>query len=218
MQSLLKGVEHLLTVAIKNSLALEETAAVSVSPHIGDYRCTSPIKLFNQHKKTGSFGCANMQQLAEKIINGLPPNTMIQKAEATAMKRKPLKLIRLEDDPKSPYFINIYLRNDVMEQELMKILQNGISYNAPVKQRILVDFSSPNIAKELHVGHLRSTIIGDATCRIFEFMGHDVLRINHVGDWGTQFGMLAAALYDAYPDFLEKKPNLGELKQFYQVY
>ncbi len=103
-----------------------------------------------------------------------------------------------------------------MENELMNILKNGVTYKAPAKQKILVDFSSPNIAKELHVGHLRSTIIGDATCRIFEFLGHEVLRINHVGDWGTQFGMLTAALFDAYPDFMEKKPNLGELKVFYQ--
>ena len=99
----------------------------------------------------------------------------------------------------------------------MKILANGVVYKSPVKQRILVDFSSPNIAKELHVGHLRSTIIGDAICRILEFLGHDVLRINHVGDWGTQFGMLTAALADSYPDFIEKKPNLGELKTFYQA-
>ena len=99
----------------------------------------------------------------------------------------------------------------------MKLLLGGITYPTAKKQRILVDFSSPNIAKELHVGHLRSTIIGDATCRVFEFLGHEVLRINHVGDWGTQFGMLTAMLYDLYPDFIEKKPNVGELKVFYQV-
>jgi arginyl-tRNA synthetase len=56
----------------------------------------------------------------------------------------------------------------------------------------VVDFSSPNIAKEMHVGHLRSTIIGESVCRVLEFMGHDVVRANHVGDWGTQFGMLIA--------------------------
>ena len=58
------------------------------------------------------------------------------------------------------------------------------------KKKVLVDFSSPNIAKEMHVGHLRSTIIGDTICRILEFCGHETLRVNHVGDWGTQFGML----------------------------
>lgn len=99
---------------------------------------------------------------------------------------------------------------------MTKILVDGISYKSPNPQKILVDFSSPNIAKELHVGHLRSTIIGDTVCRIFEFMGNEVLRINHIGDWGTQFGMLTASLFDSYPDFMEKKPNLGELKAFYQ--
>lgn len=58
------------------------------------------------------------------------------------------------------------------------------------KHTVLVDFSSPNIAKNMHVGHLRSTIQGDTMCRIFEFLGYNVIRINHVGDWGTQFGML----------------------------
>jgi arginyl-tRNA synthetase len=62
-----------------------------------------------------------------------------------------------------------------------------------------VDFSSPNIAKEMHVGHLRSTIIGDCIARILEFKGYDVLRLNHVGDWGTQFGMLIAYLKEVYP-------------------
>jgi arginyl-tRNA synthetase len=67
----------------------------------------------------------------------------------------------------------------------------------------LVDFSSPNIAKNMHVGHLRSTIQGDSICRIFEFLGYDVLRTNHVGDWGTQFGMLIAELDDNFPNFEE---------------
>jgi len=103
-----------------------------------------------------------------------------------------------------------------MGQELLKILVDGINYKTTKPQKILVDFSSPNIAKELHVGHLRSTIIGDTTSKIFEFMGNEVLRINHIGDWGTQFGMLTASLFDTYPDFMEKKPNLGELTVFYK--
>lgn len=80
----------------------------------------------------------------------------------------------------------------------------------------MVDFSSPNIAKNMHVGHLRSTIQGDSICRIFEFLGYDVLRINHVGDWGTQFGMLIAELDDNYPDFIHKQPDISDLQTFYQ--
>lgn len=62
----------------------------------------------------------------------------------------------------------------------------------PNKQRIVIDFSSPNTAKEMHVGHLRSTIIGDCLARVLEFLGHEVIRLNHIGDWGTAFGMLIA--------------------------
>ena len=71
--------------------------------------------------------------------------------------------------------------------------------------RIVVDFSSPNIAKEMHVGHLRSTIIGDTLSRVLTFLGHDVVRLNHVGDWGTQFGMLIRYMKENHPDVV----NLG---------
>src|SRR5690606_6614045 len=79
--------------------------------------------------------------------------------------------------------------------------------------RVVVDYSSPNLAKEMHVGHLRSTIIGDAVARVLEFLGHTVIRQNHVGDWGTQFGMLLA--------YLEENPataeaELGDLENFYR--
>ena len=84
------------------------------------------------------------------------------------------------------------------------------------KHTVLVDFSSPNIAKNMHVGHLRSTIQGDSICRIFEFLGYDVKRINHVGDWGTQFGMLIQELNENFPDFLENTPNIADLQVFYQ--
>ncbi|CAB1316476.1 unnamed protein product [Coregonus sp. 'balchen'] len=84
------------------------------------------------------------------------------------------------------------------------------------KKKVVVDFSSPNIAKEMHVGHLRSTIIGDSMCRLFEFLGYDVLRLNHVGDWGTQFGMLIAHLQDKFPNYLTVSPPIGDLQAFYK--
>lgn len=89
------------------------------------------------------------------------------------------------------------------------------------KQKIVVDFSSPNIAKEMHVGHLRSTIIGDTLCSVLEFAGHDVVRLNHVGDWGTQFGMLVEHLRDEYPIALDKSKadevDLGDLVMLYKA-
>ncbi len=206
-----------MSAAIKKSLQIDCTAELTVSPHVGDYRCTSAMKLFNQHRKKGAFGCSSVRELADKIIASIPANPLIQKSEATPMGRRPLGVTRVVEDSRAPYFINVYLKNEFLEQELVKMLRNGVSYAAPVRQKVLVDFSSPNIAKELHVGHLRSTIIGDATSRVFEFLGHDVLRVNHVGDWGTQFGMLTTMIFDEFPDFAAKKPNLGELKQFYQV-
>ena len=84
------------------------------------------------------------------------------------------------------------------------------------RKKVVVDFSSPNVAKEMHVGHLRSTIIGDTICRMLEFCGHDVKRVNHVGDWGTQFGMLIGHLKNVFPDFATKPPPISDLQQFYK--
>ena len=81
----------------------------------------------------------------------------------------------------------------------------------------MVDYSSPNIAKNMHVGHLRSTILGDVISRVLEFCGHEVLRVNHVGDWGTQFVMLIAYLKEKYPDCRENPPNIVDLGKFYAV-
>ena len=91
-------------------------------------------------------------------------------------------------------FINIFIATNALVSTMQSIFTSGIQGPKSLKRKVLVDFSSPNIAKEMHVGHLRSTIIGDAICRILEFVGHDVMRVNHVGDWGTQFGMLITYL------------------------
>ena len=89
------------------------------------------------------------------------------------------------------------------------------------KQKIVIDFSSPNIAKEMHVGHLRSTIIGDTLANVLTFAGHDVKRLNHIGDWGTQFGMLVEHLRDEYPAALSKETSadvdLGDLVMLYKA-
>ena len=94
-------------------------------------------------------------------------------------------------------------------------------YKNSNKQKIVVDFSSPNIAKEMHVGHLRSTIIGDTLSNLLTFAGHDVLRLNHVGDWGTQFGMLVEHLRDEFPEALSietsQNVDLGDLVMLYKA-
>ncbi|MGK7871806.1 MAG: arginine--tRNA ligase [Xenococcaceae cyanobacterium] len=119
-----------------------------------------------------------------------------------------------------PGFINLTIKPAYLEAQLSTIQTDsrlGVE-QAKHLQRIVIDFSSPNIAKEMHVGHLRSTIIGDCIARILEFRGHDVLRLNHVGDWGTQFGMLIAYLREAYPEALTTADalDLGDLVSLYR--
>jgi len=119
-----------------------------------------------------------------------------------------------------PGFINFTLKPAYLEAKLNRSLTHPRLGVEPAKQpqRVVVDFSSPNIAKEMHVGHLRSTIIGDCIARILEFRDHDVLRLNHVGDWGTQFGMLITYLREVCPEALTtaEAVDLGDLVSFYR--
>merc|ERR1711991_1059127 len=126
----------------------------------------------------------------------------------------------LEPQIAGPGFINLTIRPERLAAEVSARLWGerlgvpAVSNAAPV----VVDFSSPNIAKEMHVGHLRSTIIGDSLARIFELRGYEVLRPNHVGDWGTQFGMLITQLKDLYSNDLEEigKIKISDLVEFYK--
>jgi arginyl-tRNA synthetase len=119
-----------------------------------------------------------------------------------------------------PGFINIKLKREFLESQINQIKHDerlGVPLPTRVKN-VVVDMSSPNIAKEMHVGHLRSTIIGDSLARTYEFLGHKVLKLNHVGDWGTQFGMLITELKEKYPQALTESEvlDLGDLVNFYK--
>jgi arginyl-tRNA synthetase len=119
-----------------------------------------------------------------------------------------------------PGFINITLEPSFLASQIQALLRDE-RLGVPLpekKQKVIVEFSSPNIAKELHVGHLRSTIIGDAIASLFEFLGHHVLRLNHIGDWGTQFGMLIAHMQEKALEVLQGKvqTDLIELMQWYK--
>lgn len=110
-----------------------------------------------------------------------------------------------------PGFLNFKLTSNYVKYRIIKMLQDNKRLGIPKiseASKVIVDFSSPNIAKEMHVGHLRSTIIGDCISRVLEFLGHDVLRLNHVGDWGTQFGMLVHYLQSRYPESARKYREL----------
>lgn len=118
-------------------------------------------------------------------------------------------------------FVNVMVDDELLSEQARSIAASGAAPPPAMtefsgKRKVLVDFSSPNIAKEMHVGHLRSTIIGDTIARVLEFCGHDVRRVNHVGDWGTQFGMLITHMETAYPDFTENPPNITDLTTFYK--
>jgi len=159
---------------------------------------------FGDYQANGVMGAAKKlgiapRQLAEQVLTHLELDGIANKVEIAG-----------------PGFINIFLDPAWLAKQVEVALADERLDVAPVKpQTIVVDYSAPNVAKEMHVGHLRSTIIGDASVRTLEFLGHNVIRANHVGDWGTQFGMLIA--------YLEKMQNehanemdLSDLEAFYR--
>ncbi|KAK7130732.1 hypothetical protein R3I94_016018 [Phoxinus phoxinus] len=179
-----------------------ENPPLSVSPNqqakFGDYQCNSAMAMSQMMKAKGQK--VSPREIAEKIIQNIPNNEFIERTEIAG-----------------PGFINIHLKRMFVSKLLSNLLVNGVQPPPLVKKKkVIVDFSSPNIAKEMHVGHLRSTIIGDSMCRLFEFLGYDVLRLNHVGDWGTQFGMLIAHLKDKFPNYLSVSPPISDLQSFYK--
>jgi arginyl-tRNA synthetase len=127
--------------------------------------------------------------------------------------------LRLENDYKIFFDhdnINFVLNNNLLESMIKNMLQKkDIIKKSDNNKKILVDFSSPNIAKDMHVGHLRSTIIGDTICRHFESQGHEVSRINHIGDYGLQFGMLIQYIYKSCPNIEDENIAISDLQKFY---
>ena len=119
-----------------------------------------------------------------------------------------------------PGFINFTLAREFLEREV-GLLARDSRLGVPLAERaekVVIDYSAPNVAKEMHVGHLRTTIIGDALARTFEFLGHDVIRQNHIGDWGTPFGMLIEHLLDVgQADANGAEASVGELNEFYRA-
>jgi len=166
----------------------------------------------------GDFQANGALPLAKPL--GQPPRA-IATAIVEQLKADPgFNELCLEPQIAGPGFINLTLRPELLAAEVQTRLGDqrlgvpGVDQGAPV----VVDFSSPNIAKEMHVGHLRSTIIGDSLARVLEFRGHPVLRLNHVGDWGTQFGMLITHLKEVAPEALNTADavDLGDLVAFYR--
>jgi len=199
------------TFPMAQSLGIEIKAFKCKDIKHGDYQCNVAMPLFQKLKGAGALpdGVNTPQQVAQAIIDG------VDKANP----------VLCELTVNGPGFIMSRIKEDYLVRGVNEIIQRG----APVKPKccsvdnaeedksgVVVDFSSPNIAKEMHVGHLRSTIIGEAVCRILEYTGKTVERVNHVGDWGTQFGMLIQYLKEEYPNFHEDIPNITDLTAFYK--
>ncbi|MDB9520382.1 arginine--tRNA ligase [Dolichospermum circinale CS-1225] len=210
--------------ATQEQLKLKLTQAL-VAAFGTDYTNTDPILVSASNPKFGDYQANVALSLSKKL--GKPPRIIAGEIVSK------LDISDICETPEiaGPGFINLKLQTSYLEAQLNAIQLDsrlGIP-KATIPQKQIVDFSSPNIAKEMHVGHLRSTIIGDSIARILEFCGHDVLRLNHVGDWGTQFGMLITHLVDCYPDlqgimfmetplgnYLLGDVNIGDLVEFYR--
>ena len=159
----------------------------------------------------GDYQANGIMPAAKKL--GLNPREFAQ----NVLDKADLQDIAEKTEIAGPGFINIFLKDTWLADNINRAVQDPkLGVHNPEKQTVVVDYSSPNVAKEMHVGHLRSTIIGDAVVRTLEFLGNHVIRANHVGDWGTQFGMLIA--------YLEKMENehasemeLSDLEAFYRA-
>ena len=206
-------VEAISTLLPEVAHTLGQVAEKSKQLKLGDYQCSKAMPLFAQLKAKGSLppGVNSPQQLAQAIIASIPENNPVVDSL----------------DVNGPGFILCKVKASYLEHHVNSLMNSAEGGKDPklklpkniIKEdeTVIVDFSSPNIAKEMHVGHLRSTIIGESVCRILEFVGANVKRVNHVGDWGTQFGMLIQYLKEAYPNFGKGEDiNIGDLTQFYK--
>ncbi|WJG20828.1 arginine--tRNA ligase [Vibrio furnissii] len=165
----------------------------SAKPQFGDYQANGVMGVA---KQLGT----NPREFAQKVIDVLDLDGIASKTEIAG-----------------PGFINIFLSEEFLAKQADAALADerlGVAKEA--QQTIVADYSAPNVAKEMHVGHLRSTIIGDAVVRTLEFLGHKVIRANHIGDWGTQFGMLIANLERVQQESGEVSMELSDLEAFYR--
>ena len=190
-------------MSIKDTLIERVSAAMHAAGIPDD--CSPMVALsgkpqFGDYQANGAMGAAkamktNPRELAQAIIINLQLEGIAERLEIAG-----------------PGFINITLANEYLAQNLGANAEH-INDNS---QNVVIDYSSPNLAKEMHVGHLRSTIIGDAIARLLEYQGHRVTRQNHMGDWGTQFGMLIAELELHLGEGEQADLALNDLELFYQ--
>jgi arginyl-tRNA synthetase len=202
-------ITRLFNAAIASSFPSTNVPAVVAicnQPKFGDYQCNNAMALFGRLKGQPDAP-KNPRAVAEAILAALPPSPLISETSLAG-----------------PGFINIKLNVNWLEQHVTAMMANPAHLRAwtpadVVGKKVIVDFSSPNVAKEMHVGHLRSTIIGDTIARTLEFCGADVLRLNHIGDWGTQFGMLIQFITELRPEGLNAATDedVADLQVLYKA-
>jgi arginyl-tRNA synthetase len=168
--------------------------AVRRSDH-ADYQADAALRLAKQVRRSP-------RDVAAEVIEKADLDGLVAKAEVAG-----------------PGFINLTLENAALGRAVQEMAADDrLAVAADAKpQRVVVDYSAPNVAKEMHVGHLRSTIIGDAAVRLLTFLGHDVIRRNHIGDWGTPFGMLIEHMVDLGVQETSDELSVGDLGAFYKA-
>jgi len=203
---------NLFEQAIRKAFPDDSTLPVLVVPgKQTDYQCNSAMPIASKLSTGGKK--IDAKEIAKTIVSHLPQHEILGKVEFSG-----------------PGFINVTISSKFISEQIRSILLKGVlppkvlqmvgdekSLKGKKTPKVVIDFSSPNIAKEMHVGHLRSTIIGDSMARLLEYVGFDVLRLNHLGDWGTQFGMLIAHMQDIFPEYKTRSPPIGDLLAFYKA-
>jgi len=204
----MQSTNSILTAKIKKALydAFGDDVGKSTDAHVfhtkhehGDYQCNAAMKLAKVLNR-------KPRDIAQVLVDHMQCDSVVKGFNVSG-----------------PGFLNIVLSDAYLRQSVVKMIADqsgrlGIERLSPsAKKRVVIDYSSPNIAKEMHVGHLRSTIIGDSLSRIFEFIGHDVLRLNHVGDWGTQFGMLIHFMNQRKASDSEEAKSISDMVTFYKA-
>ncbi|XP_031272156.1 arginine--tRNA ligase, cytoplasmic-like isoform X1 [Pistacia vera] len=200
-RQLAKLFDESLKATVPNEPDVEPLVAACTAK-FGDYQCNNAMGLWSKIKGKGTE-FRGPPAVGQAIMKNLPPSEMIESCSVAG-----------------PGFVNVVLAKNWIAKTIQRMLIDGIETWAPrlCVKKAVVDFSSPNIAKEMHVGHLRSTIIGDSLARMLEFSNVEVLRRNHVGDWGTQFGMLIEHLFEKFPNFEDvNETAIGDLQAFYKA-
>ena len=164
-------------------------------PQHGDYQSNALMGLAKQRKM-------NPRQLAEQVVETLDVADWCEPVEIAG-----------------PGFLNFRLKPDALQQSLQAALGSECPFVFPAKspRTVVVDFSSPNVAKPMHVGHIRSTILGDTLARVLRMLGHRVVTDNHIGDWGTQFGMLLLGWKTELNEAALKQDPIAELERLYKA-